>query len=241
LGIEFSSIGALVQAVRSQANSDIILNPKIITEDSVPAEIFVGENVAFRTQSIANDQGNTITSNFEYRDIGTRMRVTPIIGENNLITLEISQETSRIIPSPLNATDNSPGPNTTKSTTTTRVHLPDGYFLVISGMINNQKDRTTQSVPCLGGIPLLGAAFKDVTIGDSKRNQMIFLRPQIIDTVAKLQDLTKHQQDVWIYKRQQKKDWVYETEEALSWMNIRRNPNVESTPDFDPYYNNQYD
>lgn len=239
LGIEFNSMGALVQAIRTKTNSDIILNPKIITEDSVPAEIFVGENIAFRTQSIANDQGNTITSNFEYRDIGTRLRVTPIIGENDIITLEISEERSSVIPGSLPAAvgQQSPGPNTNKSTTTTRVHLPDGYFLVISGMINDERDRIVQKVPCLGAIPILGAAFKDKTYVDTKRNQMIFLRPQIIDTETKLQDLTKHQQDIWRYKKQETKDWVYETEECLDWLNLRRSPNVDVDPEFEDPYN----
>jgi type III secretion protein C len=234
LGVEFSSIGAIVQALRLKTNTDIVLNPKIITEDSVPAEIFVGENIAFRTQSIASgDINNVITSNFEYRDVGTRLRVTPIIGEDNLVTLEISQELSRIIPSRLNTAQDSPGPDTSKSTTTTRVHLPDGYFLIISGMIRDERQRVVSKVPCLGGIPLLGAAFKDKSNIDTKRNQMIFLRPQIIDTEEKLQNLTKHQQDVWRYKRDNKKDWVYETEEAFEWMNLRRSPNYETNPAFE--------
>lgn len=239
LGIEFNSMGALVQAIRTKTNADIVLNPKIITEDSVPAEIFVGDNIAFRTQSIANDQGSTITSNFEYRDIGTRLRVTPIIGENDLITLEISEERSSVIPGSLPAAvgQQSPGPNTHKSTTTTRVHLPDGYFLVISGMINDERDRIVQKVPCLGAIPIIGAAFKDKTYVDTRRNQMLFLRPQIIDTETKLQDLTKHQQDIWRYKKQETKDWVYETEEAFDWMNLRRSPNVETNPEFEDPFN----
>lgn len=224
MGLQFHSIGALLHALRTKINTDVILSPKIITEDNVPAEIFVGENVAFKTQSLANDQNNTITNNFEYRDVGTRLRVTPSIGNNNIITLEIAQEISRIILStlPTSNSNNSPGPSTTKSTTTTRVHLPDGYFLIISGMMNDETDRFTTQIPCLGAIPILGAAFKDKRYDETKRNQMIFLRPKIIDTEEEIQCLTKREQDIWDYKERRKKDWIYETEEAFDYLNLQR-------------------
>lgn len=232
LGLQFNSIGALLNALRTKINTNVILSPKIITEDNVPAEIFVGENVSFKTQSLANDQNNTITNNFEYRDVGTRLRVTPTIGNNDVIALEIATEISRLIPStiPTSNSNNSPGPSTTKSTTTTRVHLPNGYFLVISGMMNDETDRFTTQVPCLGAIPVLGAAFKDKRYDDLKRNQMIFLRPRIIDTEEELQNLTKHEQDVWDYKSRRKKDWIYETEEAFEFMNLKRDI-VEADPE----------
>jgi type III secretion protein C len=55
-GVEFSSIGALVSALHDKNKDDIILNPKILVEDNATAEIFVGINAPFKTQSIANDQ-----------------------------------------------------------------------------------------------------------------------------------------------------------------------------------------
>lgn len=235
LGIEFSSIGALVQAIRLKNNTNVILNPKIITEDGVPAEIFVGENIPFKTQSISNDIGNNITTNFQFRDVGTRFRVTPIIGNTDIITLEIAQEISAILPTASgggNINNQAQGPSTTKSTTTTRVHLPSGYFLIISGMMRDECDQATIQVPCLGAIPIIGAAFKDKSYTKSKRNQMIFIRPIIVETEEELQSLTKHEQDIWEFKKQwpMKQDWVYETEEAFDFLNLRRNPIVETDP-----------
>lgn len=222
LGIEFNSIAALIHAIQTKTNTNIILSPKIITEDNVPAEIFVGENRAFKTQSLASGTtSDIITNNFVYRDVGTRLRVTPSIGNNDVITLDIAQEISRIIPSTVPLTQNDPGPSTTKSTTTTRVHLPDGYFLIISGMMNDQFDRFTTQVPCLGGIPILGAAFKDKTYIDTKRNQMIFLRPKIVDTEEDIHNITKHEQDVWDYKKRRKLDWIEGMEDAYDFLNLR--------------------
>jgi type III secretion protein C len=235
LGIEFNSIGALVQSLRLKNNTNVVLNPKILTEDSVPAEIFVGENIPFKTQSISNDQGNNITSNFQFRDVGTRFRVTPTLGNGDIITLEIAQEISAILPTSSSGgnINNAPeGPSTTKSTTTTRVHLPSGYFLIISGMMRDECDQAAIQVPCLGAIPIIGAAFKDKAYAKSKRNQMIFIRPIIIQTEEEIQNLTKHQQDIWQFKKEfpMKKDWVYESELGLDFLNLRRTPVIDTNP-----------
>jgi len=237
LGIEFDTLGALFQAIRTKGNSKIILNPKILTEDSVPAEIFVGSNIAFKTQSIATgDLNNTITNNFEYRDVGTRLRVTPFLGNNDIISLEIAQEITAIIASSVVQpadSNNAPGPNTTKSTTTTRVHLPDGYFLIISGMMRDEDVHNTTQVPCLGAIPIAGAFLgKNKEYLDTKRNQMIFIRPLIIQTEEEVQEITRRNQNIWDTKNQFRQDWIYETDRALDFLNLKHS----RTAEIDPFY-----
>jgi type III secretion protein C len=234
-GIEFESIGAFLNALRGITTSNIILNPKIITEDGVPAEIFVGENIAYQTQSIVNDQGVILTSNFEYRDVGTRLKVTPYLGANDIIALEIENEITNVISNAqagLPANSNV-GPNTSKSSTVTRVHIPSGFFLVISGMLRDETRRTDAHAPCLGGIPVLGAAFKDKKYEDQKRNIMIFIQPKIIDTDEEMQCLTKHQQDLLKFKNRRKKDMLYETEEFMDFINLKKYEHERTSIEFE--------
>lgn len=222
-GQEFATLGALVRAVHTKTTTRVVLNPKILTEDNSPAEIFVGENTQFPTQSISNDLGSIVTQNFEFRDVGTRLKVTPLIGNNDVITLDIEEEVSEIISggtTVANLSNQVIGPTTSISRTTTKVHMPNGYFLVISGHIRNDETRTRIQVPCLGGIPILGAAFSDKHIDDTKRNLMIFIRPLIIDTVEEIQNLTKHQQDIFRVKNRRMKSWKFETIEALDLFNL---------------------
>ncbi len=97
-GQNFGTLGALVRAVHTKSKINIVMNPKILTEDNVPAEIFVGTNERFQTQSISNDQGNIVTNNFEFRDVGTTLKVTPLLSNTDIVTLEIKQEVSRVLP-----------------------------------------------------------------------------------------------------------------------------------------------
>lgn len=229
--LTFQSFGLLIKALHDKTNTNIVMNPKILTEDNVTAEIFVGINTPFRTQSISNDQGSIITSNVEFRNVGTTLKITPFLGNNDIVTLEIREEVSSVgagsAVTDVLSTSN-PGPTTNLSRTTTRVHVPDGYFLVISGMMQDEQTRRRVTIPCLGGLPIIGAAFSDKDVRDQKRNLMIFIRPEIIDTEEEIQNLTKHQQDIFRYKNETKRSWKYEVDEGLDFFNLRSTEKYEA-------------
>lgn len=232
-GMAFRSLGALVFALHDKIKMDIIMNPKIIAEDNTTAEIFVGLNTAFKTQSIANDQGSVITNNFEYRDVGTRLRVTPFLGNSDIITLEIEEEVSAIDnAATLNAnlTTQQAGPTTRKNNTKCRFHIPNKFFLIISGMVQNTITRERIQVPCLGGIPFIGALFSDLSNDDNKDNLMIFIRPILIDTDDDIENLTRHQQNIYRQKERSKPMWKLEVDEAMNFMNL------ENTDGYDCHY-----
>lgn len=223
-GTRFSSIGALVRAIHSDTKADIVLNPKIITEDNNPAEIFVGGTDRYKTQSITNDLGSLVTNNFQFIDVGTTLRVTPLIGNNGIITLEIVQETTNEA-----GTANTGGNNQdvnlvpvlTKTRTVTKIHVPNGFFVVLSGMIKDNEVRSYSRIPCLGGIPILGCFGKTQSCVDSKRNLMLFIRPLIIESDDDFEDITKRQQDVYREKSKFRRSWNYEVDEALNFGNIK--------------------
>ncbi len=232
LGLEFNSIAALVKAIQTRQTSNLILNPKIMTEDSVPAEIFVGVNTSFQTQAISNVNGNAVTKNFEFRDVGTRLRVTPFLGNSDIITLEISQERSQVITlSDVNSTG--AGPSTSINKTTTRVHVPSGFFVILSGILEDGLEDKRSQVPCLGGIPVLGAAFKSTQNKNHKQNLMIFIRPEIMDTEEQLNRITADQQKIFTFKRRLKKEYMDAVEGALEFMNLKKREQDDEDPVFE--------
>ncbi|KAF3362308.1 putative component D of type II secretion pathway [Chlamydiales bacterium STE3] len=223
-GLSFDTIGALVTAFHQKDKVEILMNPKLLVEDNATAEVFVGVNTAFQISSIANDRGEIITNNFEFRDVGTLLRVTPLISNNDVITLEIREEVSSIASQTQSTgalSSQTPGPTTRINRTITKVHVPNKYFLVMSGMIQDENERIRTQVPCLGGVPVIGAAFGGKSATERKRNLMIFIRPQIIDTAEDIDNITRHEQDIFRNKARSKKMWKYEVEEALDFLNIK--------------------
>jgi type II secretion system protein D len=220
----YASLSALLKAVQTQKDINVVMNPKIITEDNSPAEVFVGQTNRFKTESVANESGDLITSNFEFREVGSTMRVTPLVGGDDMITLIIEQTVSNTLADKAaDAVTNAElGPVTTNARTTTRVHVPNKQFLILSGMIQETRTRQKTSVPCLGGIPVLGAAFSRNTYVSNKRNLMIFIRPQIINSERDIKELTKNQRKMFENKSKPKKTWKYELNAGLDILNLKR-------------------
>jgi len=223
-GIRFSTIGALVRAIHTDTKSKILLNPKIITEDNNTAEIFVGGTDRYKTQSITTADNEPVTNNFQFIDVGTTLRVTPFIGNNDIIAIDIIQETSATAP---NANSGGVGQDynlveiLTKSRSVTKLHVPNGFFVVLSGMIRDLERREYQRIPCLGGIPFLGAACKNQLNSDRKRNLMLFIRPLIVDSQEELENITKRQQEVFSEKTKFRRSWNYEIDEGLNFLNLK--------------------
>lgn len=227
-GTHFATIGAFIQAVHANSKINILLNPKIVTEDNVTSEIYVGSVDRYKTQSIPNDLGTLVTNNYQYLDVGTILRVTPQISDNGMITLDIIEERTTPNPNLTNAfpTDNNPSdfnliPVLTKDRTVTKVHVPNGFFVVLSGMINETETRRLIQIPCLGGIPIIGAICKQKGNVATKQNIMLFIRPMILDTDDDLEEVTKRQQDVYCEKSKFRRAWNYEIDESLDQFNIK--------------------
>ena len=98
--------------------------------------------------------------------------------------------------------------------------MPDGYFLILSGQIRDEKEEIRTQVPCLGGVPWIGSLFSSKQNNITKNNLMIFIRPQIID-IERINPITKRQQDIWTERKRLPKRWEYEVDEALQWFNVK--------------------
>lgn len=199
-GKSFLSLASLVSALQADGDSSIVLNQKIITQDNKNSKIFVGDNIPF-TGSIVQTNGSSqqTTANVEYRDIGVNLSITPKLGEGDIITLDLNEEITEAIPTGVNGVSSSSvtGIQTTKTNMMTHVHVPDKHFLVLSGMIRNAKSQHKTGLPCLGGLPWIGALFSKTQKHDEKRNVIIFVRPHIIKSVDDYRKITENQEALY--------------------------------------------
>ncbi|MFZ7111745.1 MAG: type II secretion system secretin GspD [Desulfatiglandales bacterium] len=176
----FPSIGAFVRAVRTDSDFNVISTPQLLTLDNEEASIEVGQNIPFVTRV---DQGTSeidrAIQSFEYKDVGVNLKVTPQINDNRYVRLNLEQSVKDVI-----QTTTSGGflaPTTTFRTTKTSIAIKDGETAVIGGLIDKKMSRVKTQTPCLGGLPVLGWAFKQVGDEDSKTNLLVFLTPHIIE------------------------------------------------------------
>ncbi|HSW72811.1 MAG TPA: secretin N-terminal domain-containing protein [Chlamydiales bacterium] len=202
-GKSFISLGSLLQALQTDSDTSILMNPKLISQDNKTATIFIGQNIPFIGSFLQNFQQNTLnTTNVEYRDIGMNLSITPVLGNSDIVTLDISLDNTAV---PANAqgqvtnisVGNVTGITTSKTTMQTTVHVPDESFLVLSGMVDTSRARVKTGIPCLGGIPFIGAALTSLATADTQANIVIFLRPHIINSYEDMKRVTQDQEDLF--------------------------------------------
>lgn len=198
-GKSFFSLSALVSALQADQDSTIVLNQKIITQDNKNSKIFVGDNIPFPGSIVQTiGTGQQTTSNIEYRDIGVSLSITPMLGEGDIITLDLDEEISEAVNTPAFSKSNvANGIRSTKTNMVTHVHVPDKHFLVLSGMVRNTKSFHKEGIPCLGSIPLIGSLFSKTQKDNEKRNVIVFVRPHIIHSFEDYDKITQHQEDIF--------------------------------------------
>ena len=174
------NVGAMVRAIRGDANTNIVATPSTVTMDNQEAELKVAQEVPFLTgqfQTPSSGGSSNPFSTIQRTEVGTILKVTPqIAAEGNLVVLKLSIESSSVEPTSVSSVDIT----TNKRTITTSVLVEDGGIVVLGGLIRDVASRSEQRVPFLGSIPLLGLAFKTRDRSATKSNLMIFIRPKIL-------------------------------------------------------------
>ena len=167
--------GALINLLNSNGQVNLLSAPSLVTLDNEEASILVGQEVPFITNTQLSASNTNPFQNFERKDVGLSLKVKPQINEGDAIKLEIEQEVSNIV-----ATARAADTVTSKRTLKTSVLIDDGQIVVLGGLMDEAENKTQLKVPLLGDIPLLGFFFSYNTNSSSKRNLMLFIRPQII-------------------------------------------------------------
>lgn len=200
-GETFLTLGSLLNALQQDDETAVLMTPKILTQDGRTSTIFVGSNIPFVGSFVQNAGQSTInTSNLEYRDIGMNLTVTPVLGNSDIVTLDINLDRSQTVQDASGNTidfqnQTAAGITTSKTTMQTTVHVPDNNILILSGMVNSSSAKSKGGIPCLGGLPLIGAAFSKNADTVVNNNIVIFIRPHIINSVDDMRSLSKSEED----------------------------------------------
>ena len=186
------SLRAVLEALDTTGNANIVSTPSVVTLDNQEAEILVGSNVPFKTGEAVSG-GAPVENPFttiERQDIGVTLKVKPQINQGDAITLDIKQTIETLTDA---RTDQDVV--TDKRSVQTAVMLGDDDILVLGGLMQDEHRQSEQKVPLLGDIPLLGALFRSTTHTVQKRNLMVFVRTRILGDVASSERETRERYD----------------------------------------------
>lgn len=170
----------LFTALQTNSENNILATPSIVTLDNMEAEFTVGQDVPVLTGS-QTTSGDNIYQTVDRRSVGIKLKVKPQISKGNAVMMEIEQEVSSVSK---DATKSDLGPTFNTRTVRNAVQVNSGDTVVVGGLLDKSGSHSTQGVPYLSKIPLLGGLFRYQSENSSKRNLMLFIRPTIIRSAA---------------------------------------------------------
>lgn len=171
--------GAIINAVQSDTESNVLSTPSIMTLDNQEAQMLVGQEVPITTGEALSDNFDNAFRTVERQNVGIQLDVKPQINSSGSIKLFLRQEVSSVAgPVARGSADLIINKREFKTVLT----VDDGDILAIGGLLDDNERATIEKIPLLGDIPILGELFKSRSRSRSKTNLMVFIRPTIIRT-----------------------------------------------------------
>ncbi len=184
-------LDTIITLIASETEAEILSTPHILCRNEQTASIQVGQSEPIRSGSTTGSGGVT-TAQIEYRDTGTILTVTPRIGENQMITLDVIQEVSSATVSAASDIDS---PTFPIRKTETSLVVKSGHSIYLGGIIDIDNDNQIKKIPYLGDIPYLGKLFQSLESTKKKTELMILITPHIINTTDDADQLTQEFKD----------------------------------------------
>jgi type IV pilus assembly protein PilQ len=157
-----------LSAAEADGISKNIASPRVVTADQTKATISSGRNIPYSIPGTATTAGGVafISANLS-------LDVTPHITPDNNINMQLvaKQDTPDLTGTP---------PAISTKSVTTEVLVENGGTVVVGGVFIQDISNTTNKVPLLGDIPVLGWLFKNNSKTDNKNELLIFVTPKII-------------------------------------------------------------
>ena len=182
-------LAAIVHLLEQTSRFRILSRPTVFTSNNKKAIIASGQEIPIPVNTLTNVVGTNVvnnqaavSSNIEYKKVALQLEVVPLINSEKEVSLDILQKLDSRGQDVLVGGNRIPEINTRY--VRTNVSAPNGSTIVLGGLIEDQKNRSSTGIPVLSRIPYLGALFRSTTSDKTRQELIILMRPEV--TLTKL-------------------------------------------------------
>lgn len=188
--LKSADVSFTLNALSTLTKVRVLSAPSLVVLDNHTATLQVGDQVPIVTQSAQSTTapGAPLVSTVEMKDTGVILHVTPRVNDSGLVTLDIEQEVSNVIKTLSSGIDS---PTIRQRRLKTSVAVSDDETVALGGLIQDRETTGKTKVPVAGDIPVLGAAFRQKTDGNSRTELIIFIRPRVIRDMEEAKQVTE--------------------------------------------------
>jgi general secretion pathway protein D len=188
------NLAASIRLLDTFGNTKVLSSPKIMALNNQAALLKVVDNIVYFkidvTPAVISSSGSvsspaTFTTTPQVVPVGVVMTVTPQINANGNVSLNVRPTISRILkfvddPNPALVGVPNQVPQIQVREMETLLQVSTGQTVILGGLMQDEQDNVTDSVPGVSSVPLIGGLFKGKDDNRTKTELVIFLRPTVI-------------------------------------------------------------
>jgi len=184
------NIASIIQAAKSDSRSKVLASPVLMTLDNKEATIEATDMIYLFSgyQYSGSTYSGTQVRNYEKRDIGLTVKVTPHINKNGTVMLKIeekfeTQGADQNVPNESGGTD--PYATVTTRKVSSEVTVENLQTIMMGGLTRKSNVQSVSGIPLLKDIPWIGKwLFGSVSIKEARSELLVFITPYVLDDAA---------------------------------------------------------
>jgi len=182
---KLSKLEFTLKALIGEKKASIRSRPRVATLNGEKASIDISLDEYFAIVTDIYGASARLRTDLQIIKSGVLLEITPQIGDNGDITVDVHTVVSDVASRRNNTTSNSSVtdgdlPVIRRREADTRVRVKEGDAIVIGGLIETQERSDDKRVPILSSIPLLGGLFTSKESTTVKKEVIILIAPRLV-------------------------------------------------------------
>lgn len=180
--IQITPVPITLDLAKEVGTSNLLASPRIRARNHEKAKVMIGQRVPVITNSVTptNNGSSVVTGSVQYVDVGLTLEVEPTVHLDNEVAIKVNLEVSNIIREIFNSTSGTLAYQIGTRNANTTLRLRNGETQILAGLINDNDRDTSNHVPGLGDMPVLGRLFGSKKTSGEKTEIVLSITPRII-------------------------------------------------------------
>jgi len=168
---------------RTVTAQNVLANPRIRVRNREKARIHIGEKVPVITTTVTANVG--VSESVNYLDVGLKLEVEPNIYLEDEVAMKVGLEVSSILDTVTRASGLQTYRLGTRNAATV-LRLRDNETQILAGLIQKDERLTSNRIPGLGDIPLIGRLFSNQADNNNRTEIVLLITPRVLRNIARL-------------------------------------------------------
>ena len=174
---------ALILNLRKlDSETNLLANPHVRVRNREKAKVHVGERVPVITTTSTANVG--VSQSVNYLDVGLKLEVEPNIYLDDDVAIKVGLEVSNIIEQ-IKQTSGLLAYRLGTRNASTTLRLKDGETQILAGLIQNDERRSTNKVPGLSDLPIVGRLFSNRSDDNQKTEIVLLITPRVVRNIVR--------------------------------------------------------